>query len=415
MAWELLDAMARMLRIDLSPSSHDFPARSSPFSPKVEPSLPCGRRKGLMANATCLVGRHVLAGMTLLAILAVAPSVRAQVTPAEGHTAADDTPVVKVGGTIFANFTYLEQPKILDVDGNQVNASSFDITRAYINVTGSIHHLVSYRITPDILRETAAGLNVNGSLVIRLKYAYGQFNLDDSWSKGSWVRLGLQQTPYIDYDESIYRYRFQGPTFTDVEKYLTSSDFGLSLHYNFPGNFGDVHGGIYDGDGYTKADANDEKALQLRVSFRPVPNGGIIKGLRLTAFYDADHYANNDDRTRLVGNMSFEHRYVNAAVEYLDAHDQPNAAAPDVHGEGYSVWVTPRSTIGIEGLLRYDSLKRNADVDERTERRVAGIAYWFPIQKPAAVSLMLDYEFVTFDDPARPSEIRYALHSLFNF
>jgi hypothetical protein len=344
-----------------------------------------------------------------------APSLWAQVTPAEGHAAADDTPIVKVGGTIFANYTYLEQPTVTDVDGNDVNASSFDITRAYINVSGSIHHLVSYRITPDILRETAAGLNVNGSLVVRLKYAYGQFNLDDSWSKGSWVRLGLQQTPYIDYDENIYRYRFQGPTFTDVEKYLTSSDFGLSLHYNFPGNFGDVHGGTYDGDGYSKADANDEKALQVRVTLRPAPNGGIIKGLRLTAFYDADHYAKDDARTRLVGSMTFEHRYINAGVEYLDAHDQPNAAAPEVHGEGYSVWVTPRSTIGLEGLLRYDSLKRNTDVDERTERRVAGIAYWFPVQKPAAVSLMLDYEFVTFDDPARPSEMRYALHSLFNF
>jgi len=333
--------------------------------------------------------RGACVALALLATVVLAPSGWAQVTPAEGHAAADDTPVVKVGGTIFANYTYLEEPTITDVDGNEVNASAFDVTRAYINVTGSIHHLVSFRITPDILRETAAGLNVAGSLVLRLKYAYGQFNLDDSWTRGSWVRLGLQQTPYIDYDESIYRYRYQGPTFTDVEKYLTSSDFGLSLHYNFPGNYGDVHGGIYDGDGYSKADANDEKALQMRVTFRPVPNGGIIKGLRLTAFYDADHYAKDDAKTRFVANVAFEHRYVNAAIEYLNAYDQPNALAPEVHGEGYSVWVAPQSTIGIGGLLRYDSLKRDTDLDARTERRIAGLSYWFPIQKPAAVSLML--------------------------
>ena len=55
-------------------------------------------------------------------------------------------------------------------------------------------------------------------------------------SKGSWARLGLQQTPYIDYMEGIYRYRFQGPIFSDAEKFMTSSDFGVSTHYNFPNN-----------------------------------------------------------------------------------------------------------------------------------------------------------------------------------
>ncbi|HEU5181299.1 MAG TPA: hypothetical protein VFW45_10930, partial [Candidatus Polarisedimenticolia bacterium] len=204
----------------------------------------------------------------------------AQVTPAEGSTGADDTPTFKVGVTIFANYTYQQEPTILDVDGNEVNPSSFDITRAYINATGNINHFISYRVTPDIVRETSTGnvSNVDGSLVVRLKYAFGQFGFDDAWTKGSWARLGLQQTPYIDYAEQIYRYRFQGPIFVDAEKFMTSSDFGGSLHYNFPSNFGDVHVGIYDGDGYAKGDANDEKALQVRASLRPVPNGGIIKG-----------------------------------------------------------------------------------------------------------------------------------------
>ena len=355
-------------------------------------------------------------GLALAACLLCATPLWAQVTPAEGYAAADDTPVFKVGGTIFANYTYQDEPTVLDVDGNEINPSSFDITRAYINVTGNINHFIGYRITPDIVRETNAGINVDGSLIVRLKYAYGQFNFDNAWTKGSWARFGLQQTPYIDYDESIYRYRFQGPTFTDVEKYLTSSDFAGSVHYNFPGNFGDVHAGIYDGDGYAKGDANDQKAFQIRATLRPVPNGGIIKGLRLTAFYDADHYAKDDARTRFVANIAFEHRYVNGAVEYLDAHDQPKSATPEVHGEGYSVWVTPRSTKGWEGLLRYDNLKPNTDVDARKQRKVAGIAYWFPVQKPAAVSLMLDYEAVTYDEAlAKPDEKRYALHSLFNF
>ena len=58
------------------------------------------------------------------------------------------------------------------------------------------------------------------SLVYRLKYAYAQVNIDDWMTKGSWVRLGMQQTPWVDFEETVYRYRFQGPTFLDRETYL---------------------------------------------------------------------------------------------------------------------------------------------------------------------------------------------------
>jgi hypothetical protein len=392
--------------------------RSNPVARK-EGMAPDGFSRARRSVATQLSQWAFMLGLALvLAGLSGASPLWAQVTPAEGHTGADDTPTFKVGVTIFANYTFQAEPQVLDVDGNEVNPSSFDITRAYINATGNINHFISYRVTPDIVRETTTGsvANVDGSLVVRLKYAFGQFGFDEAWTKGSWARLGLQQTPYIDYEENIYRYRFQGPIFVDAEKYMTSSDFAGSVHYNFPGNFGDVHAGIYNGDGYSKADANDEKAIQVRATLRPVPNGGIIKGLRITAFYDADHYASNDDRTRLVGNLTFEHRWVNAGAEYLDAHDQPNAAAKNVHGQGYSVWVTPRSTKGWEGLLRYDDLQPDTDVEAHKKRKVAGVGYWFPLQKPAAVSLLLDYEAVSYDELlGKPDEKRYALHSLFNF
>lgn len=360
--------------------------------------------------------RRLGVGLFASAMLLFSPALWAQVTPAEGYTAPDDTPTVKVGGTIFADYTYTDEPTIIDVDGNIVHPTAFDVKRAYINVTGTLHHLVGFRITPDIVRESASGGNVDGSLTFRLKYAYGQFNLDDAWSKGSWVRLGLQQTPYVDFMEGIYRYRFQGPIFEDAEKFLTSSDAGLSLHYNFPGGYGDLHGGYYNGDGYSKVDPNDQKAVQIRATFRPIPNGGIIRGLRLTAFYDADHYAQDDSRTRFVGSITFEHKYLNVGGDYLKASDRPTAASPELKAQGWSVWATPRSTKGWEGLLRWDSLKPDQNVDATKERKVAGVAYWFPIQKPVAASLLLDYERVTYEDPLpSPDEKRYALHTLFNF
>ena len=92
------------------------------------------------------------------------------------------------------------------------------------------------------------------------------------------------------------------------------------------------------------------------------------------------------------------------------------ATAPEVKADGWSIWATPKSTKGWEGLLRYDSLKPDKTVDAKKNRKIAGVAYWFTTQKPATASLLLDYEEVKYDTLlAKPDEKRYALHALFAF
>src|SRR6266513_306758 len=128
------------------------------------------RRKGGMGGM----------GVALAAALVLeAAGASAQVTPAAGYTPPDDTPSIKLGATIFGNYTYQTTPTIVDADGNVVNRSAFDITRAYINVTGNISHIVAFRITPDVSRETNPASSLSGSLVFRIKYAYLQTNLDE--------------------------------------------------------------------------------------------------------------------------------------------------------------------------------------------------------------------------------------------
>ena len=77
-----------------------------------------------------------------------------QVTPAAGYTPPDDTPSVKLGGVFYGNYTYTAKPKIVDAEGNLVDANSFDVTRTYINITGNINHIVAFRFTPDISRSS---------------------------------------------------------------------------------------------------------------------------------------------------------------------------------------------------------------------------------------------------------------------
>ena len=58
----------------------------------------------------------------------------AQVTPAAGYTPPDDTPSIKVGVTIFADYTIQQQPKITDADGSRVTLNQFQIGRSYLKI-----------------------------------------------------------------------------------------------------------------------------------------------------------------------------------------------------------------------------------------------------------------------------------------
>ena len=353
----------------------------------------------------------------------LARETRAQVTPAAGYTPPDDTPKINVGITLFADYTYQDEPTVVDGAKNTIHKNSFNLTRGYVNVTGNLSHWFSFRITPDIRAETGSGSSLSGSQTFRIKYGYGQVNFDDFAPKGSWLRFGLQQTPWIDYEEGIYRYRFQGAIFTDTEGFLLSSDYGASAHFSFPGNYGDIHAGVYNGDGYSSLNdqngVNNQKSVQIRASLRPAPMVPVARGIRLTGYYDSDHYFADAKRERAIGSATFEHPYVNFGGEYLDAKDQATPTSSVLHRAGWSAWVTPRTPIGIEGLFRYDDLNQNKDVSPspRKKRTVVGIAYWPPLEGGKTIAFMVDYSEVRFDnvtpDPGKTKI--YALHTLFNF
>ena len=359
-----------------------------------------------------------LLGSTIAALLVSALPCAAQVTPAAGYTPPDDTPAIRVGATIFADYTVQQQPKVTDVNGDSVTLNQFQVTRAYINVTGNISHSIAFRITPDVTRETGVGSSLNGSLTYRLKYAYLQWNFDDFMTRGSWARFGQQQTPYVDYLEGIYRYRFQGTTFEEREGFLSSSDTGASFHYNFARNYGDLHAGVYNGETYTRPEQNDQKGWMFRGTVRPIPTHAILRGWRVTGFYDHDMVAKNLERKRGIFSTTFEHPYLNAGFDYLWTTDQATPTASEADGKGWSVFLTPRSTIGWEGLLRFDHFEPDKTINGRErERQIIGVSYWFPHQGNVSTALLLDYDNATFDNftPAQPKQRRIAVHALLNF
>src|SRR5207237_8767851 len=109
---------------------------------------------------------------------------------------------------------------------------------------------------------------------------------------------------------------------------MTSSDAGVSFHYNLPSNYGDVHVGVYNGESYQKVEVNDQKAFEFRGTVRPFATSlPALRGLRAHLVYYNDHYAADDERRRVMGNVTCEHQYLNAGFEYLGAKAQTLATA----------------------------------------------------------------------------------------
>jgi hypothetical protein len=306
------------------------------------------------------------------------------------------------------------------------------VARTYLNITGNISHIVSYRITPDInssrFSTTGTGVtsNFNGSLVFRLKYGYAQMATTDWTGKwtGSYVRLGIQQTPIIDYEEGVYRYRFQGTLFAERDGGMSSSDAGVSYHANLPNSYGDFQVGVYNGEGYSGAEPNDQKAYTARFSVRPMPTGSALaKGLRVTGFYWGDHYQKDFKRTRAMFNVLLEQRRFNLGLDYLKRDDQAISATSVTKSDGLSFFITPffkEKGNGWEALIRYDSFRPDSGTfaDRRQNRTIAGLAYWFPHPGGAGTAaIMLDYEGIRYTNYTAPPvrQDKVVVHGLINF
>jgi hypothetical protein len=316
-----------------------------------------------------------------------------------------DYPIIRVGV-----LSYVQYDAELE---NRQGFNAFDLTRGYVNINGQLSKNVRFRLTPDIRRATDSTLA--GTLVFRVKYAF--LELDNVKSARSWVRFGAHQTPWLDFEESINRYRVQGTMFSEREGLIPgSSDFGVG-YFTPLGKYVDLQTGVYNGEGYAQTDVNKYKSAQARLTLRPFAGRGVANGFRLSGFYNAGWYA--ADRPRNLGIVmgSFEHTNLVATLQYLKATENPNAVAPrDVDRNGVSGFVEIRQgPKGWAALARVDRLDPDESLASNSQRRViAGGAYWF-VWPRSRVGLVVTNEQVHYDVVARPEENRVLVQTHIEF
>jgi hypothetical protein len=297
-------------------------------------------------------------------------------------------PSVRVG-----ILSYLQYDAELE---NRNGLNSFDLTRMYLNINGALSKNIRFRFTPDIRRVTDGSLA--GSLTLRVKYGFLQF--DNVGHARSWLRLGLHQTPWLDFEEGVNRYRVQGTMFSEREGLIPgSADFGAGYFTPIFHDFGDIQFGIYNGEGFTQPEVNKYKSLQGRITVRPLPKEATARGLRLSAFYNAGWYA--ADRPRRLGIVmaSFEHPKLVATLQHVMATERPTELPTNnIDRSGDSGFLEVRQGLqGWAAFARIESFDPDDDLPDNSHRRaIAGVAYWFRLSG-ARLGLVLNDEDVRYD------------------
>ena len=297
---------------------------------------------------------------------------------------------------------------------NRDGYNAFDVTRGYINIVADVAKNVRFRLTPDVRRITDGSLS--GSLTFRTKYAYAEF--DNVLGDKSWIRVGMHQTPWLDFEEGIDRYRVQGGMFAEREGIVPgSADFGVGYLTPLPSGYGEINVGVYNGEGYATAEANKYKSLQARGTLRPFPSAPVGKGLRLSGFYDAGWYGAGHPRRHGIVMASFEHPRFVGTAQWLAGTEQPLSRPSRAHPRGVSAFVELRQ--GLEGwavLARVDQFDPdNATAGNSNRRVIAGVAYWLKWSR-SRIGFVLNDEDVRYDAGRnRPDENRLLVQTHVQF
>ena len=277
---------------------------------------------------------------------------------------------VKLDGVVYAQYGY----QFADA-ADDYNA--FDLTRAYVNVRGELGHGLTSRVTSDVYRVA------DGSLDVRMKYAYATWR---PVASGIGITAGLMQTPWVDFEETMWGYRMQGTIALDRAGYLTSSDLGLGVDGSWNSEAINFQAGVYNGEGYHDLEGDRHKDAAARASVRLMQTDDPSRtgGVRLSALGHYGAPTGGGVRSRAAGMLSWKSRLATLAAEYAvtgDREDNPDdGSAPDaetVDGRlvtAFGVIRIPGTSAALVG--RVDVVDPNTNVSgDRATRYIAGVSY----------------------------------------
>src|SRR2546425_6218337 len=295
--------------------------------------------------------------------------------PASGSVASNLLKGVELKATFYFDYTYATgdsftgDPTNKGINNAQANANKgvangFHFTRTYLTVIKRFDEGHHFRLTLDQMvnhiggnscpntagpsggncHEAApfglSGFAGSGRNAEFVKYAY----YNHVFLPALEVRLGQHQTPWIEYEEHRWTYRFRGPVMVDEQNFQTSSDLGVSVLGKVLNNMVDYHISLQSGEGYQNTQDGRGLAALGRVSIEPFP-GVIVSG-----FYHNERERNGIEGfnpQRLLGNVEVydpqaDRFKVNAQMVWADdGGNVINSLGPGSFVPGTYTWNSP--------------------------------------------------------------------------
>ena len=287
-----------------------------------------------------------------------------------------------------------------------------------------LHHSTHFRFVGNVPNQKigqygAAGATPNGSLTVRVKYAYIDFNKLFANSKAfgeDKLTIGQETNPLIDWEEALYGYRYTSLVPWNYLS-LSSTHAGVKLHGPVKMNgktYLDYEVGAFDSGSFHNYELASEKQVMGRLSYYPMGATGRLNGFGLTGFADYGYMnvtpdSPNQSLYRVAALVHYTNNTFGLAGEYdygknafgvgnlfsgsgpVDAFGLGTTQFAGLAAEAKSILVPtaqqqgfdffghvniPHSPFSIFGLFQYFQPNTNVSKDPLDfERIVAGIAY----------------------------------------
>ncbi|MFA4916611.1 MAG: hypothetical protein WC560_08075 [Syntrophales bacterium] len=310
-------------------------------------------------------------------------------------------------------------------ESNDKSFNKFDVKRGYLTVKKEFFPWFSGRMTLDVttVKDTSPGNNLDGSVDMRVKYLYGQFNIPGAgFFTKPFVEVGLAHTPWLDYEEHVNLYRCQDTMFLERNGIFNSADFGFTFVSLFggtmdkgyqekasnayPGRYGSMAVGVYNGGGYHASENNSNKVLEGRLTVRPLPD--IIPGLQLSYMGisgEGNQATNPPDWKVNLGFVQFENELLTLTGQYYSGKGN-QAGTDEKDKDGYSVFAELKPNPKFSIIARYDRFDPDTDTtDNENKRCIVGVAYHLDKHN----MILLDYDHVDYEQSNKPDDKRIQL------
>jgi len=281
----------------------------------------------------------------------------------QAQASAQQAPQVSVTGVVYTQYQYS--------DARIPAKSTFDMTRAYVNVLGRFANGITTRLTTDILPNAA------GNNLVRLKYAFAAWTPAGS---SLTYKMGMIHTPWVDWEETLWDYRMQGTIAVDRNPLagpstMTASDIGVGVDGHWSGEQVNAQFALVNGEGYSGGTGDFRKDFEARVSYRiqPTNDNSRVGGLRLSGYLGIGKVsATGADRNRYLGMLSYRKNQYTVAGEYVSVK---NAAITGSIISAFGVYhLAPPSKISFIG--RVDVVDPNTSLaNDGNTRLIGGASY----------------------------------------